>query len=66
VAALEVLAAEHHLRRQIIADGELQQPSRAHPGGEPEVQENLFNREYFENGFLAPKALGRGGVTIKF
>jgi outer membrane receptor protein involved in Fe transport len=28
--------------------------------------ENLFNREYFENGFLAPKALGRGGVTIKF
>ena len=24
--------------------------------------ENLFNQEYFENGFLAPKALGRGGV----
>lgn len=28
--------------------------------------ENVFNREYFENGFLAPKALGRGGVTVKF
>ena len=28
--------------------------------------ENLFNQEYFENGFLAPKALGRGGVTVRF
>ena len=28
--------------------------------------ENVFNQEYFENGFLAPKALGRGGITVKF
>lgn len=28
--------------------------------------ENLFNQEYFENGFLAPKALGRGGVSVRF
>lgn len=28
--------------------------------------ENLFNQEYFENGFLAPKALGRAGVTVRF
>jgi vitamin B12 transporter len=28
--------------------------------------ENLFNQEYFENGFLAPKAVGRGGVTVRF
>ena len=28
--------------------------------------ENLFNQEYFENGFRAPKALGRGGVTVSF
>jgi vitamin B12 transporter len=28
--------------------------------------ENVFNQEYFENGFLAPKALGRGGVTVRF
>ena len=28
--------------------------------------ENLFNQEYFENGFLAPKALGRGGVKVRF
>ena len=28
--------------------------------------DNVFNQEYFENGFLAPKALGRGGVTVRF
>ena len=28
--------------------------------------ENAFNQQYFENGFVAPKALGRGGVTVKF
>jgi outer membrane receptor protein involved in Fe transport len=28
--------------------------------------ENVFNQRYFENGFLAPRALGRGGVQIKF
>ena len=28
--------------------------------------ENVFNQEYFENGFLAPKALGRGGIRVKF
>jgi len=28
--------------------------------------ENVFNQKYFENGFLAPRALGRGGVTVKF
>jgi outer membrane receptor protein involved in Fe transport len=28
--------------------------------------ENVFNQRYFENGFLAPRALGRGGVTVKF
>ena len=28
--------------------------------------ENVFNQRYFENGFLAPQALGRGGVTVKF
>ena len=28
--------------------------------------ENIFNQRYFENGFLAPKAMGRGGITVKF
>ena len=28
--------------------------------------ENAFNERYFENGFLAPRALGRGGVRVKF
>lgn len=28
--------------------------------------ENVFNERYFENGFLAPRAVGRGGVQIKF
>jgi outer membrane receptor protein involved in Fe transport len=28
--------------------------------------ENLFNQTYYENGFLAPKAFGRGGVRIGF
>ncbi len=28
--------------------------------------ENLFDQEYFENGFRAPGALGRGGASIKF
>ena len=28
--------------------------------------ENIFNERYFENGFLAPRALGRGGVRVKF
>ena len=28
--------------------------------------ENVFNQTYYENGFLAPKALGRGGVRVKF
>lgn len=28
--------------------------------------ENLFNRRYYENGFLAPGALGRGGIKMKF
>lgn len=28
--------------------------------------ENVFNERYFENGFLAPRALGRGGVTVRF
>jgi vitamin B12 transporter len=28
--------------------------------------ENVFNERYFENGFLAPRALGRGGVRVKF
>ena len=28
--------------------------------------ENLFNQKYYENGFLAPGALGRGGVKFKF
>ena len=28
--------------------------------------ENVFNQRYFENGFLAPRAIGRGGVSVKF
>ena len=28
--------------------------------------ENVFNQRYFENGFLAPQAVGRGGVQVKF
>jgi vitamin B12 transporter len=28
--------------------------------------ENLFNQKYYENGFLAPGALGRGGIKVKF
>jgi len=28
--------------------------------------ENLFDQKYYENGFLAPGALGRGGVKAKF
>ena len=28
--------------------------------------ENVFNQRYFENGFLAPRAVGRGGVSVRF
>ncbi|HEU4875831.1 MAG TPA: hypothetical protein VFT44_22150, partial [Pyrinomonadaceae bacterium] len=28
--------------------------------------ENVFNQRYYENGFLAPRALGRGGIQVKF
>ena len=28
--------------------------------------ENVFNQTYYENGFLAPKTLGRGGIRIRF
>ncbi|HJP95036.1 MAG TPA: TonB-dependent receptor [Pyrinomonadaceae bacterium] len=28
--------------------------------------ENVFNQTYYENGFLAPRALGRGGIRISF
>ena len=28
--------------------------------------ENIFNERYFENGFLAPRAVGRGGVRVRF
>lgn len=28
--------------------------------------ENVFNQRYYENGFLAPRAMGRGGVSVKF
>ena len=28
--------------------------------------ENVFNQRYYENGFLAPRALGRGGIRVKF
>jgi outer membrane receptor protein involved in Fe transport len=28
--------------------------------------ENIFNETYYENGFLAPRAIGRGGVNVRF
>jgi len=28
--------------------------------------DNLFNQRYFENGFLAPGIVGKGGVSLKF
>jgi vitamin B12 transporter len=28
--------------------------------------ENVFNQKYYENGFLTPRAIGRGGVSVKF
>jgi outer membrane receptor protein involved in Fe transport len=28
--------------------------------------DNVFDREYYENGFLAPGATGRGGIKVKF
>jgi outer membrane receptor protein involved in Fe transport len=28
--------------------------------------ENLLNQTYYENGFLAPKAVGRAGLQVKF
>jgi vitamin B12 transporter len=28
--------------------------------------ENVFNQTYYENGFLAPRAIGRAGVNLKF
>jgi len=28
--------------------------------------ENLLDRKYYENGFLAPGAVGRGGIKLKF
>jgi iron complex outermembrane receptor protein len=28
--------------------------------------ENVFNQTYYENGFLAPKALGRAGIRVRF
>jgi vitamin B12 transporter len=28
--------------------------------------ENIFNQTYYENGFVAPGAIGRGGVKVKF
>jgi vitamin B12 transporter len=28
--------------------------------------ENVLDREYFENGFLAPGVTGRGGITVRF
>jgi vitamin B12 transporter len=28
--------------------------------------ENLFDRQYYENGFLAPGAVGRGGIRVTF
>ena len=28
--------------------------------------ENVFNQRYYENGFLAPRAIGRGGLSVKF
>ncbi|MBA3806735.1 MAG: hypothetical protein H0X14_13620 [Acidobacteria bacterium] len=28
--------------------------------------ENIFNERYFENGFRAPGAVGRGGLSFRF
>jgi outer membrane receptor protein involved in Fe transport len=28
--------------------------------------ENILDQEYFENGFRAPGAMGRGGVKVRF
>ena len=28
--------------------------------------ENLFDEKYYENGFLAPGAMGRGGIRFRF
>ena len=28
--------------------------------------DNIFDREYFENGFRAPGVVGRGGASIRF
>jgi outer membrane receptor protein involved in Fe transport len=28
--------------------------------------DNILNKRYFENGFLAPRILGRGGVKVQF
>jgi outer membrane receptor protein involved in Fe transport len=28
--------------------------------------DNIFNAKYFENGFRAPGAVGRGGVKLRF
>ena len=28
--------------------------------------DNIFNQRYYENGFLAPRRVGRGGVRVKF
>ena len=28
--------------------------------------ENVFNQTYYENGFLAPRAVGRGGIRVRF
>ena len=28
--------------------------------------DNVFNRTYFENGFRAPRAVGRGGINLRF
>jgi outer membrane receptor protein involved in Fe transport len=28
--------------------------------------DNIFNQTYFENGFRAPRAVGRGGINLRF
>jgi hypothetical protein len=28
--------------------------------------ENMLNSTYYENGFLAPRSVGRGGVKVRF
>lgn len=28
--------------------------------------DNIFNQRYYENGFLAPRAVGRGGISFKY